>query len=343
MFFGFHPWIRQVLDREAKAQFPPGLLNHVCELQHRELLGELVEHAVFAASCWMQTSQFDATNGVTDIEKASGLPTLSIYGQRMLDRRLHAEAIERGAENLVIIETVHQRRIESDFFGQRAVDHALIEIGCAQPPNLATEHDVVTVVHLGEVIEGAGLFGEGKHVLAAVMLNFYEPFFDVDIRCAVFAHGPQLHQMAVALEFTDDKENVESADYVVHLREDSMPAVDHGIRSRALFGEVHDRLRLESSEHRGKKLVIGHISDERFDLPSREAIPGSQAVRQRTDGCERGCAQFVIPQSTTEIIHAGYFVSLLGEVERRRPAAITVSTQHCDLHKFSSGEMDLKG
>ena len=49
---------------------------------------------------------------------------------------LRAEAIEHGAENFVVIETVDEGFIQRHFVGHGSVHHALIEIGGAQPPDL---------------------------------------------------------------------------------------------------------------------------------------------------------------------------------------------------------------
>ena len=160
---------------------------------------------------------------------------------------LRAETVEHGAEDLVVIEAVDQGLVQRHFLGHRAVHHALVEIGGAQPPDLAREHDVVAVVHLGEVIEGARLLGERQHVLAAVMLDGDVAFFDIDIGSAVLAHRPQLHQVAVGPELPQREQQVQRSDHVVDLREDRVLAVDHGIRRGALFGEVHHRVRRPQS------------------------------------------------------------------------------------------------
>ena len=100
----------------------------------------------------------------------------------------------------VVIEAVDQGFVERRFVGHGAVHHALVQIGGAQAPDLAGEHDVVAVVHLGEVVERAGLLGKRQHVFAAVMLDGDIALFDIDIGRAVFAHRPEFHQVAVRLE-----------------------------------------------------------------------------------------------------------------------------------------------
>jgi hypothetical protein len=139
-------------------------LHHVRQFQHLELLGELIEHAALAGLGRIQAGQFDATHGVANIQIAARLSALAVHGQRISHGGLHAEPVQHRAENFVVIEAVDQRLVERHFVGHGAVDHALIQVGGAQPPDPAAEHDVVAVMHLGEVIERAGLLGERQHV-----------------------------------------------------------------------------------------------------------------------------------------------------------------------------------
>ena len=121
--------------------------------------------------------------------KPRRLATFAVHGERVPDDGFDAEAIEDGAEHFVVIKTIDERFVERGFVGDGAVHHALIQIGGAQAPDFAGEHDVVAVVHFGEVVEGAGLLGKWEHVLAAVVLDGDVALFDVDVRSAVFAHG----------------------------------------------------------------------------------------------------------------------------------------------------------
>ena len=86
-----------------------GGLDQVGELEDRELLGELVEDPALARLGRVETGQLDAAHGVADVDVAARLPALAVDRQRVLDRRLHAEAVEHGAEHLVVVEAVDQR------------------------------------------------------------------------------------------------------------------------------------------------------------------------------------------------------------------------------------------
>ena len=82
------------------------------QFQHRELLRELVEDPAFSGARRIQAGQFDAAHGVANIEKAARLSALAVDRQRMAHGGLRAEAIQHGAEHLVVIEAVDQRLIQ---------------------------------------------------------------------------------------------------------------------------------------------------------------------------------------------------------------------------------------
>ena len=174
------------------------------------------------------------------------MAAFAVHSERMSDGRLHAEAIQHRAENFVVVEAIDQRFVQRHFIGHGSVNHALIQIGGAQSPDLAGEHDVVAVVHFGKVIKRAGLLGIRNGVSAAIVLDGDVAFFDIDIGRAVFAHGAELDQVAIGLKLAQCEEQIQRAHDVVHLREHRMFAVDHGIGSGALFGEMDDGFRLES-------------------------------------------------------------------------------------------------
>jgi hypothetical protein len=52
----------------------------------------------------------------------------------MANGRLGAEAVQHGAEDLVVVEAVDQASSMSDFVGDGAVDDALVQVGGAQIP-----------------------------------------------------------------------------------------------------------------------------------------------------------------------------------------------------------------
>ena len=125
-----------------------------------------------------------------------------------MDRSLHAETIESRSEDIVVIKTVDQKRIERDFICDRAINNSLVQIGCAQSPDSAAEGNVVAVVNFGKMIERPWLFRKGKNIFAPIVLNANESFLDIDIRCAVFSHGAQLHQVTLGLEFFNGKKHM---------------------------------------------------------------------------------------------------------------------------------------
>src|SRR5262249_447862 len=117
-----------------------------------------------------------------------------------------AEAVENRAEDVVIVETVDQRFVHHHFVGYRSVDHALVQVGRAKPPNPTGKHHVMAVVDFGERIKGTGLPGKWQNVGPPVMLDADVGFFDIDVWRTVFAHRSQLDQVAFGPELVESEE-----------------------------------------------------------------------------------------------------------------------------------------
>ena len=115
------------------------------------------------------------------------------------------------------------------------------------------------IVNFRQVIKRSRLLGEGQHIFAPIVLNADVALLNIDVRCPIFTHGSELHQVTVGQEFLDREENIQRADYVIHLGEHGVAAVDHGIRRGTLLGEMHDGLGLEALHHRAHKLVVGDV------------------------------------------------------------------------------------
>jgi len=86
----------------------------------------------------------------------------AVDGERVPDSGLDAEAIERSAEDLVVVEAIDEEVVAAGFVGEHAIDDTLVEVGGAQAPDATDELNVVGVVHFAEVIEGAGCLGNGR-------------------------------------------------------------------------------------------------------------------------------------------------------------------------------------
>ena len=93
--------------------FFAGGLHHVREIQHRELLRELVVDAALAARGRILAGNFDATHGVANIQKAARLSALAVHRQRLPDGRLHAKAVEHRAKHIVVVKAIDERLIEA--------------------------------------------------------------------------------------------------------------------------------------------------------------------------------------------------------------------------------------
>ena len=151
------------------------LLHQLGELRDGELLGELVEDAELAQLGGVVHCELDALERVADVETAAGLAALPVDGERVADHGLHAEAVEDGAEDLVVVEARHEPLIHGRLVRLDAVDEALVEVGRAQAPDAAGEVDVVRVVDLGQVVERARELRERQRVAAALVWISMKP------------------------------------------------------------------------------------------------------------------------------------------------------------------------
>src|SRR4051812_3179008 len=97
------------------------------------------------------------------------------------------------------------------------------------------------------------------------MLDADKSLFDIDVRSAVLAHGPELYQMAVRAELLYGEQYIQSPHHIVNLGKDGVLAVYHRIWRRALFREMHDRVGFKLRQHRSQKIVIGDVAGKSFD------------------------------------------------------------------------------
>jgi hypothetical protein len=127
-------------------------------------------------------------------------------------------------------------------------------------------------------------------------------FLNVYVGRAVFTHGAKLYKVTIGLKFAQGEQQIQRANDVVYLSEHRMFAVDHGIRSGALLGKVHNRFGFEILYYVGEKIVFRYIADKELNDISGEFPPNSKAIGQRTDGRKGLHAKFVVPLAAAKII-----------------------------------------
>ncbi len=167
--------------------------------------------------------------------------------------------------------------------------------------------------------------GNGSESVAAVVIDADVAFFDVDVGRAVFAHGAQLHQMAVGLELAQREEQVQRPDQVVDLGEGGVLAVDHGIRRRPLLGEMDDGVGLEVANVGRKESEVGHVAHKKVDDVAGKIFPDLQTIAQRANGRQGLDAEITVPLPADKAVHNGDLMSLLGQIQSGCPPAITIS------------------
>ena len=89
---------------------------------------------------------------------------------------------------------------------------------------------------------------------------------------------PSFTRWQSGLSFAHGEKKIQSADHVVDLREDGVLAVDHRIRSGALFGEVDDGLGFGGFDGGDEKIVVGDVAYLDVDRFAGQLRPDSQPV-----------------------------------------------------------------
>ncbi len=208
------------------------------------------------ASAGIGDGQLDAGQGVANVEEAAGLAAGAVDGQRVADHRLQAEAVEDGAEQLVVVEAGDQPLVAVGLLGLDPVDDALVQVGRPQAPGAAGEVDVGRVGDLRAVVERARKLRIRERVLAALVLDLDVALLDVDVGLAVLAHRPQLHQVGVGDVVADREEDVEVADDVRVLGLGGALAGEHRVGRRGLLAVVDDRLGAGLGDHLFEEVAV---------------------------------------------------------------------------------------
>src|ERR1035438_7017802 len=84
-----------------------------------------------------------------------------------------------------------------------------------------------------------------------------------------------------------------------------------------------------------EKVVVGYVANEQFDGLSGQFLPHADAIGQRLDGRQWLYAKLKIPLPPQKVVDDGDVVTGFGKIERARPTAVAVTTQHADSHAAS--------
>ena len=120
--------------------------------------------------------------------------------------------------------------------------------------------------------------------------------------------------MTIVRKLTQRKKQVQRADHVVHLRESRVAPVNHRVWRGTLLGKMDHSLGLEFPNRFSEKLVISHVSNEKFDALAGVCMPGAKAVGQRTNRRQRLYAELEIPLPAHEVVDDRDRVPFLREV-----------------------------
>ena len=232
----------------------------------------------------------------------------------------------------VVVESGGQPVVVDRLLGLLAVDDALVQIGGPQSPTPTGEFDVVAVMDLRQVVEGARPLGIQHPVRTTVVVDLEPTLLDVDVRRAVLAHGAELDQVNIRVCFGNRVQQIESSDNVVRLGVDRVFAVNHRVGGRTLFREMHDRIGSEFAERAVGEVGVHEVADEHVDPVSGQLLPGPHPYAQRLDRHQTLRAQLVLVLPAGEIVQHPYVVAVLRQMQSRRPAEVSVTAENQNSH-----------
>lgn len=218
--------------------------------------------------------------------QVSYLTAFAVDGKRMINRSLNTKPIQCCSKHTIIIKPIAELLMHGSFIRYHSINNALVKVRGPNPPRLACEGDVVGVMHLAQMVEGASLLGIGQSIGPSIVSDCDEPLLNVYVWSAVLPHGSELHEMAILTELFDGEEHVERAYHIVMLSEHGPRPINHGVGSRPLFTKVDDSIWLEGLEGIGEELKVGYISDEELDVFASERLPSPDAIVDGRDGGE---------------------------------------------------------
>src|SRR6516164_3537264 len=196
----------------------------------------------------------------------------------MADYGLATKAINCGAEGLVEIHASQETPIFFHAVNPCSENNALHDVAGAQAPDLARKHDVVGAVDLGPVIPGARQPGKRKLGATPAVFDFEETFRNVEVRSAVFSHGPELHKMGLRANVAHCVQQIKGCCDVIGLHEYRMVHIDHRVRRRRAFPEMHNALRLKLAEDRLDKLIVAKVPGPESQLRAVSLVKGLEAL-----------------------------------------------------------------
>ena len=109
------------------------------------------------------------------------------------------------------------------------------------------------------------------------------------------------------------------------MREHGAGAVYHGVRRGALLTEVNARRRRKLFERGAQEFVVADVADEEVDVAAADFLPLAHALVDTLNRRQRVETELVVHRTTAQVVDDGDRVAALGQVQRRRPAAVAVA------------------
>lgn len=284
MFLFFYPRIGHGYGLHVKPKLFPCSRNKGGKFVDRKLLRELIEDPKLTSLCRSCNGKFNTLNCISYVKVSSGLPSkksakywsrnelharqweasmeghdessiiefkrsylapFSIYSERMFNSSLNTKPIKCSSKHTIIIKPVAELLMHFSLICPRPINDSLVQIGCSYPPSLASKCDVVRIMDLAQMIEGACLLGIRQSICSSIVSNSYATLLNVNVWSSIFSHCAKFHQMTLLSELLYSKENIESSDYIIMLSEHSPRSINHGVWGRPLFPKMNNCIRLK--------------------------------------------------------------------------------------------------
>lgn len=245
---------------------------------------------------------------------------------------MYQEAIEHGAEDVVVIEDGKEAVISAGLIRGDAIDGALVEIGYPDGPHAAVKIKEVAVLRLGQVIKGTGSLWIEKLVFPTLMFHLQITFFNIDIGGAIDSHGSQLDDMAVDIGLFGRVDHIGGGHKVISNSKDGLAMAHHGVRRGGLLGVMNHALGLKLLEYLQEKGIIADVADMDANPAAAEALPEGGALVQVGNGDKGFAVEFGAGQAPEVIIHQSHIVAPSGEIHGSGPTQVTVAPQNQDTH-----------
>ena len=142
--------------------------------------------------------------------------------------------------------------------------------------------------------------------------------------------------MTIRHDFLNRVEDVQRADDVVILGKHRVFAVDHRGRGRALFSEMHHRIRQKVMQRMAERIEIRSVAMIHLDRFAGQLLPAFDTLVQCLNGNKAVKAVLQVEMPPRLVIEYRNLITLLRQVKGLGPSEIAIAAQHEYTHDLCS-------